>query len=245
MNKVVTVNLNGNAYSLEEPAYDALRAYLDGAQARLAGNPDRAEILADLEQAIADKCRRRLGPGRNVVGSAEMTTILEEMGPVEADPAGEGPSTGAAKDGPQPSGGAPRRLYLIREGAMLAGFLVPVFTAVSALLFVALVLVVLSLVMTGGVLNWALPADVPVWVAVIVVAIAYQALHVPLRAASRASIETTAGPHRGWIMAADAVLWLGFAALLFWIAYASSPDVRDLLDGIGHGWRHYVTAWIG
>ena len=35
MERVVTVNLNGNSYSLEEPAYEALRAYLDRAEAAL------------------------------------------------------------------------------------------------------------------------------------------------------------------------------------------------------------------
>src|SRR4029450_6104136 len=42
----------------EEAGYAALLAYLDRAGAALAGNPDRAEILADLEQAIAERCDR-------------------------------------------------------------------------------------------------------------------------------------------------------------------------------------------
>ena len=40
MQKVITINLNGNAYQLDETGYEALRAYLDQAGARLAGNPD-------------------------------------------------------------------------------------------------------------------------------------------------------------------------------------------------------------
>ena len=54
MERVVTINLNGNSYQLEEPAYDALRAYMTRAEASLAANPDKAEIVRDLEQAIAD-----------------------------------------------------------------------------------------------------------------------------------------------------------------------------------------------
>src|SRR5262249_42716164 len=53
MQKVITINLNGNAYQLDERGYDAMRAYLEQAERQLAGNPDQAEILADLEQAIA------------------------------------------------------------------------------------------------------------------------------------------------------------------------------------------------
>lgn len=33
MHRVVTINLNGQAYQLDENAYDALRAYLDRAEA--------------------------------------------------------------------------------------------------------------------------------------------------------------------------------------------------------------------
>jgi len=368
MNKVVTVNLNGNAYSLEEPAYDALRAYLDGADSRLQGNPDRAEIMSDLEQAIADKCRRHLGPHKSVVGSAEMERILAEMGPVEADTGG-GAAAREEDRGPKPRPDAPRRLYQIREGAMisgvcnglaaylnldativriafvvltlltggiwilayiimmfvvpyadtseeraaahgqpfnaqelvdrakqhyselreqgsrwhddwrqrqrarrekraaaaerefwrserahgdagyatrlLAGLMVPVFTALSGALFVALMLAVLSLLVTGGILDWTLPADVPVWAAVLVLAIAYQALHVPLRAASRASYETTAGSRHGWLAAADGVLWIGFAALLFWLAYLFVPEVRSLFDDIRYDLGHLSFVRAG
>ena len=48
MQKVVSINLNGNAYQLEEAGYEALRAYLERAEARLQESPDRAEIMADM-----------------------------------------------------------------------------------------------------------------------------------------------------------------------------------------------------
>jgi len=48
MQKVITINLNGRAYQLEEAAYDALRAYLNLAEVRLSDNPDRAEILGPI-----------------------------------------------------------------------------------------------------------------------------------------------------------------------------------------------------
>ena len=54
MQKVVIVNLNGIAYHLEESAYAALGEYLKAAEAQLRDNPDRTEIVGDLEQALAD-----------------------------------------------------------------------------------------------------------------------------------------------------------------------------------------------
>src|SRR5512137_743287 len=119
MQKVVHASLHGNAYAIEEQGYEALRAYLDRAAAQLSADPDRDEILGDLEQAIGDKCARHLGPHKAVVTAVEMEQVLAEMGPV-GTPAEVGP------DAPPPPGGAPavapeRRLYRVLEGGKLAG----------------------------------------------------------------------------------------------------------------------------
>ena len=128
MHKVITINLNGNAYQVEEPGYDSLCAYLDSADAQLKDNPDSAEIIADLEQAIAERCRNFLGPQKSVVTSSEVDQIIREMGPVDAD-AGEAASASGSQSkqatdagekthsGPQ----SPKRLYRIREGKMIEG----------------------------------------------------------------------------------------------------------------------------
>jgi phage shock protein PspC (stress-responsive transcriptional regulator) len=130
MREVLTISLNGNAYQVEQGGYEALRAYLDTAQATLAEDPDRAEILADLEQAIAEKCDRYLSHSKNVVSALEMQQVLTEMGPVVAEPAQPGTAGAGGAQGPSSAGGsagaaAPgatvKRLYQIREGAMISG----------------------------------------------------------------------------------------------------------------------------
>jgi phage shock protein PspC (stress-responsive transcriptional regulator) len=132
MNKVITINLNGNAYQLEEGGYEALRAYLDGAARRLEGNPDRDEIVADIEQAIADKCRGMLGTYKTVLNAKEIGLIIEEMGPVEdastvADvdsaagataPGGTRPETAGTESKTVPP---VRRLYKIPHGSTSPG----------------------------------------------------------------------------------------------------------------------------
>ena len=220
MRTVITISLNGNAYQLDAVGYEAMRAYLQVAEQRLAGNPDQMEILADLEQAIADKCRRFLGPHKNVVSSEEVAEVLREMGPVDGGAgeaaaagsmgggamgaeglyAGAGTSTGAGQNsaagnagagetaggsaagaGMEAAGGAgagglgsgtagdtanaggassntgggsgeaPRRLYQIREGAVVSGVCkglaayLNIDVAIIRTLFVALV------ILTGGV----------------------------------------------------------------------------------------------
>src|ERR1044071_2376779 len=123
MQKVVSISLNGNSYQLEEPGYDQLRTYLERAETRLKDSPDRAEVMADLEQAISEKCRATLGPHKTVVNTTEVERIISEMGPVEsADGPAADPSADGAASPPPSFGTQPRkRLYKIREGAMWGG----------------------------------------------------------------------------------------------------------------------------
>ena len=161
MQKVITINLNGNAYQIDEGGYAALVAYLEGAERSLKDNPDLAEIIADLEQAIADKCRGFLGPHKTVVTAAEVDQIIRDMGPVDgaggADAqstgGGEGTDPGASATGGAGAAGrgAPRRLYLVHEGAMLAG----VCSGLAAYLHVDVTIVriaflLLALITKGG-----------------------------------------------------------------------------------------------
>jgi len=132
MRAVNTISLNGNAWQIEAEGCEALAAYLKSAEVRLAGDPDREEILADLEQAIADKLARHVSAHKNVVSAEEIALALQEMGPVEAGGAAPEP---AAADPTQtdteeelraqatPGAGNPgiRHLFQIREGAMLSG----------------------------------------------------------------------------------------------------------------------------
>ena len=126
-----------------------------GPSGQLKDNPDRAEILADLEQAIADKCRGFLGPHKTVVTAAEVEQIIREMGPVEGSGAADTPpgdgSARKASAAHDAGAGAPRRLYLIHEGAMLAG----VCNGLAAYLhidvtIVRIVFLFLALVTRGG-----------------------------------------------------------------------------------------------
>jgi phage shock protein PspC (stress-responsive transcriptional regulator) len=368
MNKVTTVNLNGRAYQVEEQAYDALRAYLDEAARLLADDPDCKEILADLEQAIADKGARCLGPGKNVLGDAEMKRILAEMGPVETgdEPTGAAPGEAAAAQasaGPRDTSG-PKRLYRIEEGEMVAGvcnglaayfsidptivrlvfvvllvlstgffaiaylllvFIVPkaktaeeraaarglpfnaqelveqakhhyaglkeshqrwrekrkrareqafwrprerrdyegpqsrpferpqpgygaqvaagialpLIGVISAAMTVACLVVLASLLATGGVLGWSPPVEVPTWAAILALVAAYAIVTVPLRAVRYASYEAL-GPRRGWFVFWDGVLWLALVVLAWWFAARYVPGVDDFFRHLFHDWRDFI-----
>ncbi len=118
MNKVTTIHLNGKAYQMEESAYDMLRTYLDDARAKLENNPDKDEILQDVEQAMAEKCNAYLNQNKNVLTQSEIENVIREMGPVEDDASqSETKENSSQKE----TVDSKKKLYKIKEGAMILG----------------------------------------------------------------------------------------------------------------------------
>ena len=156
MNKVITIHLAGRAFQLEEPGYDALRRYLDAAAAALENNPDKDEIIGDLEAAMAEKCQAYLGAHKEVVVAREVEQMIIEMGPVKTDTSGETANPESAAEtnrkNKERDAAAPKKLYQIREGAWLSG----VCTGLAAYFGVDVALVriifVLLTLLTHGVL---------------------------------------------------------------------------------------------
>lgn len=116
MDKTIVIGLDGHPerYRLDEDAYDRLAQYLDRAAARLQDDPDRSEVLGDLERSVGDKLGARLRSGDRVVTAADIDDVLEEIGAVDTgrEPAPED------RTAPRPR---PRRLHRIREGQQIAG----------------------------------------------------------------------------------------------------------------------------
>jgi len=117
MNKVLTISLNNTAYQLEESGYEALQAYLLKAAEKLHDNPDKDEIMADFEEAIGDKCAKYIKGTKNVITAKEIEEVLKLMGPVE-DIKDDADKKQAAHE---PVADAPKRLFKIREGAVIEG----------------------------------------------------------------------------------------------------------------------------
>jgi hypothetical protein len=104
MRRVITVNLGGNAHALDEDAYERLRAYLALTESRLVGNPDRAEILGDLERSVADHlAEQRAATNETVVSDAAMANVIQTVGTVEQAEQGSASSSTRA---PSADGGS-------------------------------------------------------------------------------------------------------------------------------------------
>jgi phage shock protein PspC (stress-responsive transcriptional regulator) len=114
MKKVIIINLNGRDYKIEEEGYQSLHAYLQQAEKRLKSNPDKEEILADFEQAIADKCDVYLSQQKTVITVKEIKKIIKDMGPVAVDEEKTKEKTETAES-------RQKKLYQIKEGAVISG----------------------------------------------------------------------------------------------------------------------------
>lgn len=133
MKPVITASLNLQPYFFEQDAFVQLEQYLRAAEEALALNPDREEVLRDLEQAIAERCQQSLKTGAGVISLAALAPILEEIGPVtdptvagaQANTASPDPfTTDADHKSPGTAGQAQAMrppLEQISEGALLSG----------------------------------------------------------------------------------------------------------------------------
>lgn len=115
MQQVIQISLSGYPAMLrmDVDAFDALRHYLESARERLRDDPYSDEVMADLEQSIAEKLATLLHTDEQVLDLAEMKKVLAEVGPV--DTGGSVPSTAQL-----PSRGR-RQLYRIEEGQDIFG----------------------------------------------------------------------------------------------------------------------------
>ena len=115
MDKTIVIGLSGRTerFRLDEDAYDRLEGYLDRAAARLQDDPDRAEVLGDLERSLGDKLAAILGSEDRLITAADIDRVVEEIGSVET---GREPAPEPVEARPRP-----RRLQRVREGQQIAG----------------------------------------------------------------------------------------------------------------------------
>jgi phage shock protein PspC (stress-responsive transcriptional regulator) len=147
MQPVIQVSLNRNPWQVEVDAHARLETYLAEAAASLADDPDRAEILLDLEQAIVDQCRRRMPARASVISLAELAPALEEIGPVSppdvanaaSRPAGDAQATSAAPP-----------LQQVSQGAWVSGVCLGLARHLKVEVTLVRVLSVVLLFFTGG-----------------------------------------------------------------------------------------------
>lgn len=80
MKKVINVTLGEMVFAIEQAAYDVLANYLDEIKQQLQLNDDSAEVVADIERAIAEKLLARQRSEKNAVTNTDIDIIIAELG---------------------------------------------------------------------------------------------------------------------------------------------------------------------
>jgi hypothetical protein len=117
-----------------------------------------------------------------------------------------------------------------------------VFGLAHVALFLVMAAMLISLVNTGGVLEWELPPNVPLWAATLILLIAYQIAVSPLRAVQHWARIPQPGVQPGWFAFWNAVAWLLGMAFVVWIASNHIPEIREFLQRLPELLREFADT---
>lgn len=88
MKKTININLGGQAFIIDEEAFDILHRYFEDLKQKFSNENEQKEILADIEARIAEIFTERLGKARAVINEEDVVKVVSLMGRPE-DIAGE------------------------------------------------------------------------------------------------------------------------------------------------------------
>jgi hypothetical protein len=82
MKKTLSINVSGIIFHIEEDGYDTLRKYLDSINRYFSSFEDSSEIIADIENRIAEIFLSRLNEGKQVITAEDVAQLIVIMGNV-------------------------------------------------------------------------------------------------------------------------------------------------------------------
>jgi len=83
MNKIIQINLAGQAVSIDEKAYESLSEYLGTLENHFAKTADGSEILADIEARIAELFFGKIKKGNEFINATDVSEAIKLMGTAE------------------------------------------------------------------------------------------------------------------------------------------------------------------
>lgn len=83
MEKTISITLNNQNFVIEEDAYNKLSDYLENIKAHCGAGADSAEVIADIENSMAEKLKSNLTPYKEVITSTNVDALIEIMGTAE------------------------------------------------------------------------------------------------------------------------------------------------------------------
>ncbi len=126
MKKTLSINVSGIIFHIEEDGYETLRKYLDSINRYFSSFDDSSEIIADIENRIAEIFLSKLNEGKQVITAEDVSQLMVIMGNVndfkaaeENEFAGEQPKKESRAKSSEPS--APKKLVRDQSNKILGG----------------------------------------------------------------------------------------------------------------------------
>ena len=117
MKKALKVNLSGQIFHIDEDAYEKLKVYLDRIGSHFSNIEESKEIIADIENRIAELFSEKLRDDSQVITVADVDEVINIMGKPEDFAEEEGEHTKSEGSGSKHY----RRLYRDPDNAVIGG----------------------------------------------------------------------------------------------------------------------------
>ncbi len=80
----ININLGGRLFNIDNNAFSLLQNYLDAFERRFKNQTERAEIMADIENRLAELFTQRLVPPKNLIDTNDVNYVINIMGEPDA-----------------------------------------------------------------------------------------------------------------------------------------------------------------
>ena len=163
MKQVTNTSIGGRVYALEEDAYVSLQTYLREIENALDQNPDKQEIMSDIETAIAEHIQKNITIPNQPITLNHVQFVMELMG----NPESYTPEKEATQTEPQTEQHTTqqeikpeKKLYRDTENAVLAG----VGSGLSVYFGIDVVIVRVLFVIATLFWGWGILAYIILWI---------------------------------------------------------------------------------
>ncbi len=120
MEKTISITLNNQSFIIEEDAYNKLSEYLENIKTHCGAGADAAEVIADIENSMAEKLKSNLNSYKEVVNLQDVESLIEIMGTTEdfdREIGGNSTDNSESKEEPKVA----RKLYRDADNAIIGG----------------------------------------------------------------------------------------------------------------------------
>jgi phage shock protein PspC (stress-responsive transcriptional regulator) len=121
MKKTINITLNGLVFSLEEDAYEKLKAYLDSIEAHYDNKIEAQEIIADIESSIGEKFSEKTSSEREAISAQDVDEVIRIMGTVEEITQDDQPSGKRTEYKHRDASSTRKKLYRDTDDVVIAG----------------------------------------------------------------------------------------------------------------------------